>query len=221
MTHAIHLPAWAIERGRALNDFPHVDPARTALVAIDMQTVFMAPDAVFGNAHALDIADAVNRAAATVREAGGTVIWTRQTVSTEPPLAMPAWQYDLSIPFVRRAVETMAAGAPAHAIHDAMAVAPGDIVIDKYRYGAFSCPAGALRDTLEMRGIDTLVIAGTLTNCCCDSTAREANMAGYRVILLADATATKTDEEHNAALLLLRLNFADVRMVDELVGMLG
>ena len=221
MTHAIDLPDWAVDRGRALNAFNSVEPATTALVVIDMQNVFMAPDEVFGNPHALDIVDAVNRAASTMRAAGGRVIWTRQTVSTEPPLAMPSWQYDLSIPFVAQAVATMAAGTRSHALHDAMAVGLGDIVIDKYRYGAFSCPAGALRRTLDEQGIDTIVIAGTLTNCCCDSTAREANMAGYRVLFLADATAAKTDEEHNAALLLLRLNFADVKSVEELAGLLA
>ena len=221
MAHTIALPEWAIARGRQLNQIDAIDPSRTALVAIDMQNVFMAPDEVFGNANALAIVETVNAVAAAMRDAGAVVIWTRQTVSAVPPLAMADWQYDLSIPEVRRAVETMAAGTRAHALHDAMAVGPDDPVVDKYRYGAFSCPAGDLRRLLEERQIDTLVIAGTLTNCCCDSTAREANMAGYRILFLADATATRTDEEHNAALLCLRLNFADVRYTDEVLAMLA
>ena len=68
---------------------------------------------------------------------------------------------------------------------------PGDIVIDKYRYGAFSCPAGNLRRTLEGLGTEMVVITGTLTNLCCRSTAREANMAGYKVVFVSDATATR------------------------------
>ena len=220
MSHVVDLPDWAVERGRAQNDIMSADPARTALVAIDMQNVFMAAGEVFGNPHALDIAERVNRAAAIVREGGGTVIWTRQTVSDAPGLAMPAWQYDLSIPFVAHAVEVMRTGTRSHALHDAMDVRAEDVQLDKYRYGAFSCPAGALRRELEARGIETLVIAGTLTNCCCDSTAREANMAGYRVIVLADACAAPSDAEHNAALLLLRLNFADVKWVEALPAIL-
>ena len=66
-----------------------------------------------------------------------------------------------------------------------------------------------------------LVIAGTLTNCCCDSTARDGNMLGYKIVFLSDATATRTDEEHNAALLTIRLNFGDVRTTDELPGMIA
>jgi nicotinamidase-related amidase len=150
------------------------------------------------------------------------VIWTRQTVSDDPKLAIAAWQYDLSIPTVRRAVETMVAGTKSHATHPAMDVQPGDVEIDKYRYGAFMCPAGGLKAALDARPeIDTLVIAGTLTNCCCDSTARDGNMLGYKIVFLSDATATRTDDEHNAALLTIRLNFGDVRTADELPGMIA
>jgi nicotinamidase-related amidase len=205
-----------------MNNFETIDPSRTALVVIDMQTVFMELDEVFGNQNALDIVPAVNQAVRTLRDAGATVIWTRQTVSDAPKLAMPSWQYDLSIPTVRRAVETMVAGTRSHAIHPAMEVQEGDVEIDKYRYGAFMCPAGGLKAALDARPeIDTLVIAGTLTNCCCDSTARDGNMLGYKIVFLSDATATRTDEEHNAALLTIRLNFGDVRATDELPGMVA
>jgi nicotinamidase-related amidase len=220
LAHRVEIPDWAIERGRASNHFSTIDAPRTALVVIDMQNVFMAPGEVFGNRHALDIVDAVNNVATALRAAGGLVVWTRQTVSNAPTLAMPAWQYDLSIPAVRRAVETMVVGTTSHAIHPAMAVGSADPIIDKYRYGAFTCPAGALKSVLEAHGIDTLIIAGTLTNCCCDSTARDGNMLGYKTFFLSDATAALTDEEHNAALLLLALNFADVRTTAEVVAML-
>lgn len=219
--HSVDLPDWAIERGRHLNHFTAIDPSRTALVVVDMQTVFMTPGEVFANPNALDIVDPVNRLAAAVRNAGGTVIWTRQTVSHDSLLAMPDWQYDLSIPHVRRAVEMMLAGTPSHALHPDMDVRAGDIVIDKYRYGAFMCPAGALKAELEACGIEMLLIAGTLTNVCCESTARDGNMLGYKVIMLSDATAAVTDTEHNAALLNLRLNFADVMDVEQVVGLLA
>lgn len=219
--HAVELPDWAVERGSLLNRFDAIEPPRTALVVIDMQTVFLPPGEVFGNPNALAIAPRVNRLAAAMRRAGGTVIWTRQTTSPEPPLAMPAWQYDLSIPHVARAVEAMLPGGPSQALHPAMAVAPGDVILNKYRYSAFMCPAGELRAALEERGIEMLVIAGTLTNVCCEGTARDGNMLGYKVIVVSDATATITDAEHNAALLNLRLTFADVRDVDTVTAMLG
>jgi nicotinamidase-related amidase len=219
--HKIHLPDWAVARGRNLNDFPTIDPARTALVAIDMQNVFMEPDEVFGNPNTLDIIDTVNLAVRTLRDAGARIIWTRQTVSHEAPLAMPPWQYDLSIPSVRAAVETMIASTRSHAIHAAMDVRDSDIVVDKYRYSAFMCPAGGLKSVLGEMDVDTLVIAGTLTNCCCESTARDGNMMGYKIVFLGDATSASTDEEHNAALLNIRLLFGDVRSTADLAAMIA
>jgi nicotinamidase-related amidase len=219
--HRVRLPRWAIERGAALNAFRTLEPGRTALVNIDMQNAFLAEDQVYGNAHARDVVPRVNRLSRAMREAGGQVIWMRQTYTAEPPLAPADWQYDASRPDVAAGMAALVAGAPGHALSPAMDVAtPPDIVLDKFRYGAFSCPAGALPDVLERLGIAMIVITGTLTNCCCESTAREANMAGYKVIVVADATAATTDAEHNAALLNVRLNFADVRSTRAVLGMI-
>ena len=219
MTHHIDLPDWAVQRGRGLNAFDRLLPGRTALVVIDMQLAFLGEGEVFGNAHARDIIAPVQALAQAARGAGCPVIWTRQTVSDEPPLAMPTWQYDLSDSHVARAVEALRAGTAAHDLHPAMEVGADDLVLDKHRYGALMCPARALPLALERLGVEMLVLAGTLTNVCVESTARDANMAGWRVIVASDACATVTDAEHNAALLNLRLNFADVKDVAELTAM--
>jgi nicotinamidase-related amidase len=209
-----------VERGRGLNDFPALTAAgRTALVNIDMQNAFVADGGAFAGPHARDIIGVVNALSAAMRLIGAPVIWTRATHAAEGPFASPAWQYDLSRPEIAAGVAALQAGAAGHALHPAMEVAPGDTVIDKYRYGAFSCPAGRLAKALEEVGAEMVVITGVATNCCCETTAREANMAGYKVIFAADATASLTDEEHNAALLNLRLNFADVRSTAELLAM--
>ena len=218
--HVTRLPQWAVERGAVLNSFPTLAPGRTALVNIDMQAVFLDERQIYGNAHARDIVGAVNALSAAMRKAGAPVIWTRQTHTYDGPCAPPAWQYDESKPGVADGIAALQAGAPSQGLYAAMDVADGDIVIDKYRYGALSCPAGNLRRTLEELGPEMIVITGTLTNCCCETTAREANLAGLKVIVVADATATLTDEEHNAALLNLRLNFADVRTTAEVLAMI-
>lgn len=218
--HRIRLPRWAVERGATLNDFPALEAGRTALVNIDMQNAFLADGQPYGNAHGRDVVPCVNRLSQAMRAAGAKVIWTRQTYTAEPPLAPADWQYDEARPGVAAGMAALRAGSPGHALYPGMDVAPSDIVLDKFRYGAFSCPARALPDTLERLRIAMIVITGTLTNCCCESTAREANMAGYKVIVVADATAAVTDAEHNAALLNLRLNFADVRRTKAVLGMI-
>ncbi|HEY2177077.1 MAG TPA: cysteine hydrolase [Caulobacteraceae bacterium] len=216
--HIIDMPGWAVERGRGLNDFPAL-AARTALINIDMQNAFVARGGAFASANARDIVGRINVLSAAMRARGAAVIWTRATHTAEGPFASPPWQYDLSRPEIAAGVAALQAGAQGHALHPAMEVDPGDIVIDKYRYGAFSCPAGHLAKALAAARAEMVVITGVATNCCCETTAREANMAGYKVIVAADATATLTDQEHNAALLNLRLNFADVRGVDDLLAM--
>ncbi|HZV10350.1 MAG TPA: isochorismatase family protein, partial [Novosphingobium sp.] len=127
------MPEWAEARGRALNHFPAIDPARAALVVIDMQGAFITAGAPFANPRAEAIIPAVNRLAGRFRAARAPVIWTRQSVGPQPPLAMPAWQYDPADPFVAGAMAALTPGAALHGLHPAMAVAPGDAVIDKYR----------------------------------------------------------------------------------------
>ena len=218
--HRIELPGWAVERGRQMNCFERIDPARTALVAIDLQNAFTLPGQVFGNPHACDIIPVVNRLAAAQRAAGGLVVWTRQTISRTPPTAYQPWQYDATDPFVARAIAALTPGADGHALHPGLDLGPGDLVLDKYRYSAFIRHGSDLDERLRLLGIDTLIVAGTLTNVCCESTARDAYMLGYRILFAADATAAVTDAEHNAALLNLCLNFADVRETAALLAML-
>ncbi len=218
--HRTRLPRWAVERGRPLNDFPALEPGPTALVVIDMQAAFVAEGEVFGNPHARDIVGNVNAVARAFRAAGAPVIWTRQTHTHSGPAAPAPWHYDETDPGVARAVAALQAGAPGHALYREMDARPADLVLDKHRYGAFACPLRALPNALERLGTQMLVICGTLTNVCCESTAREAYMAGYKVILVADACAAATDAEHNAALLNARLNFSDVKRTPEVLRML-
>jgi len=79
------------------------------------------------------------------------------------------------------------------------------------------CP---LDKMLAERNIDTVIIAGVLTNICCESSARDAATLGYKVIMVADANAARSDEEHASALYNVLRNFGDVRMTDDLIATL-
>jgi nicotinamidase-related amidase len=218
--HRIDIPAWAIERGRRLNHFRSIACGRSALLVVDMQNAFLLPQQVFGNPHAREIVPNVNRLAALMRRAGGSVVWTRQTISGTPPHAYPDWQFDDGDPAVRAATAALTEGAHGHRLYEGLDIRPDDTVVNKHRYSAFIAHSCDLDARLRARGIDTLIIVGTLTNCCCESSARDANMLGYKVLFASDATAAVTDEEHNAALLNLCLMFADVRSTDELAALI-
>ncbi|MDQ1153646.1 isochorismatase family protein [Brevundimonas sp. SORGH_AS_0993] len=219
--HAVDLPAWAVLRGALTNNIARLAPARTALIVIDMQSAFLAPGEVFANPHAMDIIEPVNRLASAFRAAGSVVAWTRQTVDDTLGRADPHWQAMANDPFVSMAKAALTSGSASHALHPAMGPGPDDLLIDKYRYSAFLPQSSDLGPQLKARDIDTLVIVGTLTNCCCESSARDAFMSGFKVLVVSDAMAAMTDAEHNASLLNLRLMFADVADTATVLNMIG
>ena len=74
---------------------------------------------------------------------------------------------------------------------------------------------------LDERRIDTVLIAGTVANVCCESSARDASTLGYRVIMVADANAAVRDEDLNATLHTIYRSFGDVRPAAEVLALLG
>lgn len=94
-----------------------------------------------------------------------------------------------------------------------------EIVIEKPSYGAFFDTP--LETILKRLGVDTLVLAGTLTDCCVGTTARQAYERGFAAVVVSDATATSVPEMHDAELAILRRAFARVMTVDEVVDELS
>ncbi len=102
-----------------------------------------------------------------------------------------------------------------------MNVAAEDEIVVKTRFSAFIQGSSDIDAGLGARGIDTLLITGTVTNVCCESTARDAAMLNYKVIMVADANAARSDDDHNATLNNLFNIFADVRTTDAAIALLG
>jgi nicotinamidase-related amidase len=73
---------------------------------------------------------------------------------------------------------------------------------------------------LKARGIDTVLITGTATNVCCESTARDAMLLDYKVVMLSDGNATFTEEEHASSLNTFMMYFGDVMSTDETIARL-
>jgi ureidoacrylate peracid hydrolase len=118
-------------------------------------------------------------------------------------------------------LDGLAPGSHGQALWHGLDIRDGDMIAEKDRYSAFHCPVSTLDRDLRARGIDTVLIAGTLTNVCCETTARDAMQLDYRVVMLADGCATRTDDEHNASLGAILNNFGDVATVDAAIRRLG
>jgi ureidoacrylate peracid hydrolase len=116
--------------------------------------------------------------------------------------------------------ETFCSGRHGFELWPELEVQVNDLIVDKTRFGAFVPGSFDLHDILQARGIDTLIITGTATNVCCESTERDAMQLNYKVIFVADGNATNTDAEHNATLNNMVRLFADVMTTEELLGVL-
>jgi nicotinamidase-related amidase len=103
-------------------------------------------------------------------------------------------------------------------ICNALAPHPEDIIVFKPSYGAFyDTPLGTI---LRNLGRDTIVIAGTLTNFCCGTTARQGYERGFQVIVGSDITATDDPDMQDPELRVLRKGFARVMTAAEIVDAL-
>jgi len=99
-------------------------------------------------------------------------------------------------------------------------VRPEDEIVRKYRYSAFMPGTSDLADRLRARGFDTVLITGTVTNVCCESSARDANMMNFRTIMVSDGNAALSQELHDASLTAFYMTFGDVMDSDMIIASL-
>lgn len=226
MPHPFDLPPDLAERIRRrrgrLHVFDRLEAARTALLVVDLQVAFMDPALPGSVAMAREIVPAVNRMAAGLRAAGGRVVWVRSTYGPDPA---DRWSNLFDHMFGPERAKSfrdgLTLGAPGHALWPELQRRPEDAELHKNRFGAFLGSRGRLEEMLRQDGIDTVLVAGTITNVCCDCTAREAAALDFRTVMLSDANAGRTDREHNAALANFLDTMGDVRTVDATLGLLG
>ena len=201
-----------------LRIFKDLDPGKTALVAIDMQNAFLEPNGPIPVRSALEIVEPINRAAQGCRELGVPVIWIR----SHHPTNGGDWRHFFDH-FVRpdrrdSAAAHLSADAHGSQFYPEMDVRDSDFIVIKNRYSCFVPGSSSLERLLRSMGRDTIVLCGTKTNICVESTARDGMMIDFRVVVLQDATSTLSDEEHQASLNVLIQEFADILTVDEVLG---
>ncbi|HEV8016002.1 MAG TPA: cysteine hydrolase [Stellaceae bacterium] len=224
--HKLAIPQNIVERVIARRGKEHVfddfDPARTALIVVDMQNGFMLPGVAFTEiAEAREIVPNINRLASALRAAGGTVVWI---VTTYEPAVDREWSTYYRLSTSTQGAKRSAAltkGATGHAIWSGLEVKPEDPIVEKKRFSAFIQGSSKLDELLKARGIDNLLITGTVTGVCCESTARDAMMLNYAVTMVTDGNASYSDEEHNRALTAFYGTFGDIMPTDMLIDLIA
>lgn len=203
--------------------FDRLDPRQTAHIVVDLQNGFMGQGQVAEVPMARTIVPNVNRISAALRAAGGTVVYLQHTMDAEAIRSWPVFfEYFCGTAEHRaRTIETFSPGNPGHALWSELDVMQHDLVLKKRRFGAFVPGSSDLHARLQERGIDTLIISGTLSQVCCEATARDAMMMNYKVFFVTDACATLTDAEHGGTLSAMAHVFCDVRETQSLLGLIG
>lgn len=220
--HKIALQADVVDRVArrrgSVDMYPRLDARRTALLAIDLQSLFMAPGAPLEIPIARDLVPGLNRLAGALRREGGTVVWVRNAFTEATARSWTRFFGSINTPELsRRILDGLSPGSPHQALWRELDVDAADLIAEKDRYSAFHSPISTLDRDLRARGIDAVLVGGTLTNVCCETTARDAMQLDYKVIMLADGCATRTDAEHNASLTSILNNFGDVATVDHAI----
>ena len=157
-----------------------------------------------------------------MRDLGGLVIWV--TSATTSANGKSDWEH-----FIRnfvaediqeRTIEALQPGGDGEQVWQELVVEDGDLVIRKNRYSALTPGSSMLQSILSSHRIRNVLIGGTKTNICCESTTRDAMMLDYNVVMVEDCNAALSDEEHRAALENVIQQFGDVMTVDEIVAVL-
>jgi ureidoacrylate peracid hydrolase len=201
----------AAERIAFGRDFFTFDPATTALIVVDMQNSFVAEGGTYETPPAREMIPRLECLIAFAREHGMPVVWT-QSDHSAPHSGIMLKKF----PTIREDRELWR-GEPSFDLYpDMVQPAPGEFRVVKHKYDAFW--ETDLDAILRNSGAKTVIIAGTATNICCESTARSAFFRDYQVVFVSDCTASFDQDMHDAALKTIDVFFGRVMTTDETIG---
>jgi len=197
-------------RGR-LHAFEAIDPKTTALAVIDLDEATVSNDDVSQR-----MTETVNALAAAVRQGGGVVAWVLSRMSTMPRHFSAILGANLATRYFN---DGQVGGAGARLWHR-LDRKPDDVVAIKSGASAFFPGKCDLKPQLDARGVNTILIAGTVTNICCESSARDAVELDYKVIMISDALSGQAHGLHEATLATFYRIFGDVRPSEDVIRLL-
>ena len=197
--------------------------SRTAIVVVDMQKVFCEQDGALYVPATAEVVQPIAALLECARAVAVPVIYLRHVVRGDG--SDTGRMRDL-YPNVD---QILARDDPGIEIIDALRPVAGDVVVDKLFYSGFHNTD--LDTVLRARDIDTLIVCGTVTNVCCDTTIRDAVHREYKVIALSDANAAmdypdlgwgavSAAEVQRVALTTFAYEFGEVATTSEVIGRL-
>ena len=197
-------------------EFFTIDPARCALIVIDMQNAFVAEGAPFETPGAREMIPRLERLIRCARELQMPIVWTQS--DHRPPYGGLMLR---KFPAIANE-HVLWQGEPSFDLYSEMIQpreGPLEHRIVKHKFDAFF--ETDLDAILRYHRVDTVIVTGTATNACCESTARSAFMRDYKVVFPSDANATFDEAMHRATLVNVDLLFGRVLSTEELLAEIG
>ncbi|RJS97064.1 cysteine hydrolase family protein [Halococcus sp. IIIV-5B] len=167
------------------------DPDRTAVVVVDMQNGFCHPEGSLSAPASEDVIDPIADLVTDARAAGARTVFTRDV---HPPEQFAGNHYYDE--FERWGEHVVEGSWEAEVVDELDGKA--DHVVEKHTYDAFHDTE--LEGWLRARGVDDLLICGTLANVCVLHTAGSAGLRDFRPVLVPDAIGAIEDAHHEYAL---------------------
>lgn len=214
-------------QGKVMGQVPvrwTINTRRTAIIVVDMQAVFCNPDGAVYIPDAIKVVDPIQRILDAGRKADIPIIYLRHVVRGDG--SDTGRMRDL-YPGVDAILDR---SLPSVEIIEPLKPKSGDIVVDKLFFSGFHNTD--LDTILRARDIDTIVICGTVTNVCCESTVRDAVHREYKVIVVADACAAQpypdmgwgsltSEEVQRVTLTVIAHEFGEVTKTQDLIERLA
>lgn len=221
----MQFPQWVVDRVVArqgcLHPYEHLPAAETAFVVIDLQNYYTQPGYLGECAAARATFPAVNRLADALRAAGGHVVWVKTCSDGADQFWSHHHKHMLTPERSARRLKELSASHSGFQFPDTLHISPEDTQVVKRCYSALAPGSSGLHDVLQSKGINYVLIGGTVTNVCCESTARDAMMLDYATIMVHDTLSAVTPHEHEQSLQGWMLFFGDVLDTDQVIERLA
>lgn len=205
MTTPVHIDPFAPARWKLVRD-------RTALIVIDPQNDFLHEEGWYAQ-HGIDIShmrrviEPTKELVAEARRRGVPVVWTRHGYAD----AAEAGPFLELRPFLEEG--GLRRDTWGWELYDELGVQPEDPIVPKNRLSAFFNTN--LEDVLRDLDVETVLIAGVLTNQCVAATSKDASFRDFKPIVVEECTGTTLPHLHEPTIEMMKVGWADVRSVEE------
>ncbi|CAB4530327.1 MAG: isochorismatase family protein [Actinobacteria bacterium] len=216
-----HIIDRVMARRKKFHWFDSLESSKTALVVIDMQNTFCEPGSPAEVPQSRGIVEPINKFTEALRKKKVPIIWVLHANSQIGDKS--DWELFFNNVVAdevkSRTIESLAPNK--QKVWKELVSAENDITVIKNRYSALITGSSSLERTLRNLGVDTILIAGTKTNICCESTARDGMMLDFKIVMVEDCCAALSDDEHQATLESIIQQFGDVRTSSEILEILN